>query len=152
MMRRIYQTTWQIDGTRLGALRREVFVVEQNVPEELEWDEFDAIAVHFACEDDVGKAIKGTARLVVDSGANKAIIGRLCVARPFRHQKIATQLMLQVIDHCRGQGYALIELHAQVYLQKFYEGLGFVAHGNAYMEAGIEHITMVQQLGNFACR
>jgi predicted GNAT family N-acyltransferase len=40
MKSRIYQTTWQLDGMRLGALRREVFVVEQNVPEELEWDEF----------------------------------------------------------------------------------------------------------------
>lgn len=138
----IFHTTWDKDGARLGKLRREVFVVEQGVPEELEWDEFDATAVHFACEA-AGGIVVGTARLVVDAPANRAIIGRLCVAKPFRHQKIATQLMREILEYCRARSYARIELHAQLYLRPFYESFGFGARGDVYLEAGLEHITMV---------
>jgi predicted GNAT family N-acyltransferase len=151
MKSRIYQTTWQLDGMRLGALRREVFVVEQNVPEELEWDEFDATAIHFACEDISSGGIIGTARLVKDSKANRAIIGRLCVAKPFRGQRLATRIMHEILAYCKLQRFMTIELHAQLYLENFYASLGFAAHGSVYLEAGIKHITMVQQLSNIAC-
>lgn len=144
MMPRIYRTTWNADGARLSALRHEIFVVEQNVPEELEWDEFDATAVHFACSDDSRGEIIGTARLVVDARMNKATIGRLCVAKSFRRQKIATLLMREILEYCRQRKFAIVELHAQLYLRGFYESFGFVAQGSAYMEAGIEHVTMVR--------
>lgn len=144
MKPQIYRTTWAKDGARLGALRREVFVREQNVPEELEWDEFDSTAIHFACEQDAGGEIIGTARLVVDARANKATIGRLCVAKSFRRQKVATLLMREILEYCRQRKFALIELHAQLYLRAFYESFGFVAQGSAYIEAGIGHLTMVR--------
>lgn len=135
----VLHTTWQKDGDRLAALRREVFVVEQNVPEELEWDEFDPGAIHFACEDKKGQII-ATARLIA-SGAG-ATIGRLCVAQTHRHQKIATRLMDEILTCCREMEVQSIELHAQLYLQAFYERCGFTAQGEVYLEAGIPHITM----------
>lgn len=138
----VFRTTWQKDGVRLGALRREVFVVEQHVPEELEWDEFDAGAIHFACEDDT-RQIVATARLVLT--AEKATIGRLCVAAPYRHRQIATRLMHEILTCCRELQVQTIELHAQLYLQAFYERCGFKALGETYPEAGIEHITMVKE-------
>jgi len=141
---RIYATTWRQDGNRLGAIRREVFIVEQQVPEELEWDEHDISAIHFACEEIPQTTIVGTARLVLDTRNSKATIGRLCVAKSFRHQKIATQLMHKVLAYCREQKFQSIELHAQLYLRAFYESFGFVAQGGIYMEAGIEHITMLR--------
>jgi len=135
----IFRTNWQKDGNRLGGLRHEVFVVEQNVPEELEWDEFDQGAIHFACEDENGRII-GTARLIVTG--DKGTIGRLCVAGPHRHQKMATRIMDEILSYCRELKVRTCELHAQLYLQAFYEHCGFTALGNAYLEAGIEHITM----------
>ena len=135
----IFRTAWEKDGDRLGALRRAVFVVEQNVPEELEWDEFDAQAIHFACEDNKHQIV-ATARLVIDG--KKATIGRLCVAAPYRHQKIATRLMQEILSYCRELRVRMVELHAQLYLQAFYERCGFTALGEIYLEAGIKHITM----------
>lgn len=139
----VFRTNWQADGDRLGALRHEVFVVEQNVPEELEWDEFDREAIHFACADENGKII-GTARLLIEPG--KAAIGRLCVARAHRHRKIATRIMDEVLSCCRELRVGTCELHAQCYLQAFYERCGFNALGEVYFEAGIEHITMRRSL------
>lgn len=137
----VFRTTWAKDGTRLGALRYEVFVIEQHVPEELEWDAHDAEAVHFACEDESGGKIIATARLVYEGSV--AVIGRLCVAKPHRGKKIATAIMLEALAYCRARGLTQIELHAQLYLQPFYESLGFNARGQVYLEAGIDHITMV---------
>ena len=135
----LFRTSWQKDGKRLGALRREVFIVEQNVPEELEWDEHDASAIHFACQNDEHQII-ATARLITETGA--ATIGRLCVAAPYRHQKIAMRLMDEMLGCCRELKVQTIELHAQLYLQAFYERCGFTARGEVYLEAGIEHITI----------
>lgn len=146
MKSRIFRTTWQNDAVRLGELRRKVFVIEQNVPEALEWDDHDAVAVHFACEDMAQRVIIGTARVVADGAGNKAIIGRLCVASEFRHHGVATSLMRRMLGYCRDTNFTIIELHAQLYLRVFYEGFGFIAEGATYLEAGIEHITMVSKL------
>ncbi len=144
MKPKIFSTTWAKDGERLGALRYEVFVIEQQVPEELEWDVHDAGAVHFACEDGTGEKIIATARLVREG--HVAVIGRLCVAKPYRQQKLATAMMQEALAYCRAHNLRQIELHAQLYLQPFYESLGFVARGQVYLEAGIEHITMLLSL------
>ncbi len=135
----IFRTNWQKDGERLGALRRAVFVVEQHVPEELEWDEFDQNAIHFACEDGRQQII-ATARLLV--ATDRATIGRLCVAAPYRRQKIATRLMAEILTYCAQNKLNTLELHAQTYLQAFYEHCGFSALGGVYLEAGIAHVTM----------
>ncbi len=149
MKSRIYTTTWQHDGARLGALRREVFVVEQEVPEELEWDEHDTAAIHFACEDGSPGIIIATARLVIDTESNKATIGRLCVESKFRRQKLATRLMQTILQYCEDRKFKIIELHAQLYLKAFYESFGFFSRGGIYREANIEHITMVMQHGEY---
>ena len=140
----VFLTTWAKDGKRLGALRYEVFVIEQKVPEELEWDIHDADAVHFACTDKAGEIIIATARLVREGSV--AVIGRLCVAKPYRGKKIASAIMHEALAYCRGHGLTQLELHAQLYLRPFYESLGFVARGQVYLEAGIEHITMTLSL------
>jgi predicted GNAT family N-acyltransferase len=140
----IYTTTWKKDSSRLAALRREVFIVEQSVSEELEWDEHDASAVHFICEDITEETTIGCARLVIDTNTRKATIGRLCVVKNFRRQNAATYLMQKMLAYCEDQKLLTIELHAQLYLRTFYENFDFVAQGNVYMEAGIEHITMIR--------
>lgn len=142
MNSRLFRTAWNEEGNRLGALRREVFVLEQKVPEELEWDEHDAGAIHFACEDLESGEIIATARLVVDS--QRGIIGRLCVAKPFRQRKIATHMMQKILVCCTELQLREIELHAQLYLQEFYERCGFTAQGETYIEAGIPHVTMLR--------
>lgn len=136
----IFRTTWAQEGERLGALRRQVFVVEQSVPEELEWDEFDASADHFACVETQLEKFVGTGRVVRLS--DRMLMGRLCVDKEFRRHSIATKLMHAMIEYCEEAKATLIELHAQLYLEQFYARFGFIAHGEKYLEAGIEHITM----------
>ena len=93
--------------------------------------------------DENGKII-GTARLLIAPG--KATIGRLCVSRDFRHRKIATRIMDEILSYCRELRLKTCELHAQLYLKAFYERCGFTALGEVYLEAGIEHITMHRSL------
>lgn len=143
---KILRTTWQKDGERLGRLRHNVFVSEQKVPEELEWDEHDAHAMHFACEDENHQNIVATARLVIEQ--KRGVLGRLCVAQEFRREKIATHLMNEILTCCHDLKLQVIELHAQLYLQPFYERFGFIAQGGVYLEAGIEHVTMLRSLSS----
>jgi len=126
----VFLTTWAKDAERLGALRYAVFVIEQKVPEELEWDIHDADAVHFACTDETGENIIATARLVREGSV--AVVGRLCVAKPHRGRKIATTIMHEVLAYCRAHSLMHLELHAQHYLRPFYESLGFVSRGQVY--------------------
>ena len=124
-------------------LRRQVFVVEQGVPPEVERDEHDATAAHAIAVQD-GNVV-ATGRMVFVSPA-EARIGRMAVAGPFRRRGIGSRVLSCLEDHARGQGKARILLHAQLPVFGFYVGHGYVSQGGEFLEAGIRHITMVKQL------
>lgn len=120
-------------------LRRIVFIDEQNVPEDLERDEYDATALHLLAELD--GVPMGTARIVFKDDFAK--VGRVCVTRDARGTGLGKELMLAVIDHAKAQdGVRKVILQAQISALGFYETLGFVAHGGIVMDAGIEHRDM----------
>ncbi len=77
---RIHQADWRRDRGNLGKIREQVFVQEQGVPPELEWDDQDAAALHLIAETGTGLAI-GTARMLADGH-----IGRMAVLPQWRHQ------------------------------------------------------------------
>lgn len=136
---RIRRTSWAQDQAPLSAIRRKVFIEEQHVPEDMEWDEFDDDSVHFLAEDN-GIAV-GCGRLL-PSGQ----ISRISVLEERRSEGIGRALLDAMIDEARSRGLKEVFLHAQTHATSFYEGAGFLVDGGIFVEAGIPHRLMVKSL------
>ena len=130
------EVSWRGHERDLSSLRRTVFVHEQGVAEDEEWDGADPECRHFLAEDGNGLAI-GTARLM-PSGQ----IGRMAVLREWRGQGIGARLLKLAVDAARAANCPSVFLHAQSHAVGFYERAGFKATGKPFMEAGIEHCEM----------
>jgi len=124
------------------AVRHTVFVAGQGVPPEIERDGFDAEAIHMLAETD-GTTV-GTGRLVVRGDVG--VVGRMAVLSSARGAGIGTAILAALEQHAVAAGLAGTELHAQLPARRFYERAGYVAIGSAYLEAGLEHITMRKPL------
>lgn len=120
------------------ALRREVFVIEQGVPEELEVDEDDKIAAHLAAFSD-GHVI-GTLRIVRNERTAK--IGRMAVSAPSRKEGIGRELMEFAAAVASRDGAEEIVLAAQFTAREFYRKLGYMEEGAVFDDAGILHVMM----------
>jgi predicted GNAT family N-acyltransferase len=125
-------------------VRREVFVVEQKVPEEMERDEFDKKAIHVIAKD--GNQVVGTGRLIIEG--NNGHIGRLAVEKRYRHKDIGTGMMMKFEEEARKRNLSELYLHAQASAQKFYDVLGYVPRGEKFDEVGIEHVEMYKILSS----
>nr|WP_246389967.1 GNAT family N-acetyltransferase [Halomonas cerina] len=135
----IREGSWDELGQEATEIRRIVFIEEQRVPVEEEWDGLDDACRHFLAWLD-GDPV-GTARLLPD-----AHIGRVAVLEPYRGQGIGVALMRAAIEAARREGHSTVELAAQTHALAFYERLGFEAFGVTFMEAGILHRNMVHRL------
>lgn len=124
----------------LREIRLEVFVREQQVPESMEWDEFDVVSTHLLARDATGEPI-GCARLTPQGK-----IGRVAVRQPWRNLGIGAVLLRELIARGRTQGLAEIILYAQHAAVRFYEREGFVSFGDTFEEAGILHQAMRLEL------
>ena len=124
------------------ALRRTVFIEEQGVSEELEVDGLDGEAVHLLAVLD-GRPV-GTARILVHPAYGK--IGRVCVLGEMRGRGIGATLIRAAVEELRVRGVPQAKLGSQVHAVPFYEGLGFVAEGPVYDDAGIPHRDMTLAL------
>lgn len=126
-------------------VRRAVFIVEQRVPEELEIDEHDVdpttntTAVHVLVRVD-GRAV-ATGRLLLDrhAGDPNVHIGRVAVRAEERGKGRGRAVMKALHAEARARGLDGITLGAQFHAIGFYEGLGYVARGDVFLDAGIEH-------------
>jgi predicted GNAT family N-acyltransferase len=131
---------WEDDAPFIRIVRTAVFIQEQHVPAELEWDEFDAPSVHVLAEDVCGQPI-GTARLLQDGH-----IGRMAVMKEWRRQGIGSALLQKIITEMIDRGMAEAKLNAQVSAIGFYQKFGFQVSGNEFMDAKILHVKMIRQL------
>jgi predicted GNAT family N-acyltransferase len=131
---------WQQAYIEAFAIRKQVFIEEQGVPEAMEIDEYDPESQHALAY--VDTLVVGTARLVALS-AHEAQIGRMAVLSAFRHQGIGKALLTSLLRLAKDVGITELSLHAQVYAIPFYESFGFVADGPIYDEAGIPHRNMM---------
>ena len=126
---------WHQKQDTLKAIRKSVFIDEQHVPKDLEWDGQDDDCTHFLAS--VNATPVATARLTA-----KGQIGRMAVLREYRGTGIGSGLLAAVIEQARQSGFKQVFLHAQVNVISFYEKSGFSAEGDIFIDAGIEHRTM----------
>jgi len=134
-------------------VRKDVFVGEQGVPEDLEYDEYDAVAVHVLAVREDGVPL-GTGRLLygevaaakTDGDLSLGSLGRLAVTKDARGLGIGVALVRAIEDAARARGLAAVDLHAQTHALGFYERLGYEAYGPEYPEAGIPHRAMRRAL------
>jgi predicted GNAT family N-acyltransferase len=127
------------------ALRRDVFVDEQGVPEELEIDEHDEAALHLVAFD--GDRLVGVCRLVMGTPPTpRAKFGRLVVARDARGAGIGSALLGEAERRAHALGAQRMVLTAQTAAVGLYERAGYTARGDVFLDAGIEHVTMEKAL------
>jgi len=130
---------WADDKAALEKIRRAVFINEQKVPEELEWDEYDLSSTHFLVT--INDNPVAVARLKPDGQ-----IGRMAVLREYRHQGIGRKLLQYVLQNAARQKLQQLYLHAQVDAVAFYEKQGFTAYGDVFYEAEIAHRAMSKNI------
>jgi predicted GNAT family N-acyltransferase len=127
------------------AIRKEVFVKEQGVPLEDEFDQFDEltnnithILVYYGTEA-VGT---GRIRYVEDIGK----LERICILPNYRQYGLGKLIIQSLEDISIKQGFNKVKLHGQQQAEGFYQKLGYQATSDVFMEAGIPHIVMVKEL------
>lgn len=146
---RCYTKDWKSAKADLCTIRETVFIREQGVQVSEEWDGLDSSARHFLIEpaDTATPLVVGCARILEEpwQGSMALHIGRVAVLRPWRKLGVGTALMTTMLDWCSRKEHVhkLVFLHAQLGVIAFYEKLGFAATGPVFIDAGIEHRTMV---------
>ena len=135
---------WSQLQTLAAPLRTEVFVHEQQVPADMEWDEADHSALHCVAVNRMGMAL-ATGRLL-QHAPGVARIGRMAVKKSMRGSELGARVLQALMDAARARGDRSVLLHAQCSAEGFYKRAGFVPQGPVFEEAGIAHIEMVRAL------
>ncbi|WP_438951950.1 GNAT family N-acetyltransferase [Porticoccus sp.] len=139
----VEQTSWQNSNAQLKAIRYQVFVKEQHVPEEEEIDEYDLTAIHWLAYGPHDTAM-ATARMLPDGQ-----IGRMAVLEEYRQMGVGSAMMRKIIKYAVREGLQKLTLNAQIKALPFYEGLGFASEGEPFIDAGIPHKKMVLDLHQY---
>jgi len=132
----VRRSEWLVESTALRNIRTAVFVIEQQVPEDEEWDDMDPLCVHALAVDARGTAI-GTGRLTPDGK-----IGRMAVLKDWRGQGVGKALLQFLVQVARERGLPECYMNAQSHALPFYARHGFQVYGEEFMEAGIPHRCM----------
>ena len=136
---KICSGTWNELSHDAKTIRESVFMQEQHIAPEDEWDELDAVSIHFVVyEHDQAIA---TARLLANHS-----IGRVAVLKTHRGLKIGQQLMQAVIGYAKHEQRPFLKLSSQVHAIGFYQALGFKQQGESYLDCGIPHMDMYMAL------
>ena len=136
---RIVIGDWESVRDDAQRLRTEVFVIEQGVPIELEWDESDEVSIHAVVYGEDNQPI-ATGRLLPDGH-----IGRMAVQKALRGTGIGRFLLTSLLHEAQRLDHTTLVLHAQTYAVGFYLRHGFQPEGSEFMEAGIPHMLMRYQ-------
>ena len=136
--------SWSELKSCAAPLRTSVFVGEQEIAPELEWDEADETAFHAVVLNKLGQSV-ATGRLLQPS-RHVAQIGRMAVVKPLRGGHLGQMIVETLLEQARKRGDQKVILHAQCSAEGFYKRLGFTAHGDIFQDAGIDHIEMSMHL------
>ncbi len=136
--------SWAELGRDAQAIRTAVFVHEQRIPAEMEWDEADAVALHAVACNRLGVPL-ATGRLL-EHVPGVAKIGRMAVLASVRGSRIGRDVLEALMEVSRRRGDREVLLHAQRPAVPFYLRAGFTARGPEFEEAGIPHVEMTRAL------
>lgn len=128
--------SWHDGEPLLKSVREQVFIREQGITPELEWDNLDEGCRHALALSHKGDAI-GCGRMLTDGH-----IGRIAVLPQWRKQKVGTAIMEAFLDYARAHDYPQVDVDAQTQAVQFYRSFDFVEEGKVFMDAGLPHIKM----------
>ncbi|TAF67374.1 MAG: GNAT family N-acetyltransferase [Cytophagales bacterium] len=134
------------DQEKAFAIRQKVFVEEQQVPAEEEYDEYEQISTHFLATDEAENPC-GTARWRITEKGIK--LERFAVLAPYRGKGVGTALVKKVLEDIAEQtkqAPTLLYLHAQIQAMPLYQKFGFQPIGDKFEECNIEHFKMIKQV------
>jgi len=137
---RVIEAAWERDAAAIRSVRRRVFVEEQGIPENLEWDGRDADGCHVLAIAGPDEAV-ATGRLLADGR-----IGRMAVLREWRGRGIGSALLERLQCCAQDRGLRQVYVHAQLDVAGFYSRAGFQAYGQPFTTAAIPHIAMAKVL------
>lgn len=143
MKYQVRAASWASDRDAIRAVRERVFVVEQSVDPELEWDGLDEHCDHAVVSQPDGMVV-GTGRLVCSGTRGK--IGRMAVLEHCRGEGVGMAILEFLVQLARDQGLDEVELNAQTHALAFYARAGFIAEGPEFDEANIPHRHMTLAL------
>ena len=135
----VLQVSWQDMEPHLRHIRTKVFIEEQNVPEDLEWEEADLNAVHLLVKAE-GQYV-ATARLL-----NTGQIGRMAVLEPYRLSGLGSAMLVELLSIAEEKNMQSVVLNAQVDALAFYKKQGFKIESDVFDDAGIPHRKMSKSL------
>lgn len=119
-------------------VRGYVFVVEQEIDWEIEFDGLDDICVLFTAY--IDESPIGAARLF------KNKVGRVATLKEYRKQGVATLIMKKIEEYALKNNMKYLKLNAQLQVKDFYLHLGYIPEGEIFQEADIDHIKMTKEI------
>ncbi len=129
----IRTATWQEDRHEISFVRRQVFIVEQKIPESEEWDDADENSSHVLVFSEK-RDVVGTGRIEANGK-----IARLAVLAEYRGQGVGSAMLARLVEEARQRGFGQVYLHAQTHALNFYKKFGFVSDEEIFSEGGIPH-------------
>lgn len=124
------------------SVRTVVFVDEQNVPPELELDEFDEQAIHLIGYENETPTAASRVRFVENYGK----LERICVLKDERGKAYGSQMIKAMENIISSEGFSKAKLNAQSHALEFYQRLGYKTVSGEFIDAGIPHVTMIKEL------
>lgn len=133
----------QPEMEQVFSVRTQVFVNEQNVPEEEEIDHLEEESTHFLVTDDEGNP-SGAGRFRVVDGYGK--VERICILPEYRSKGVGNALMKAIEQFALSQQIEILKLNAQNQAIPFYEKLGYAVTSDEFLDAGIPHHAMKKHI------
>ncbi len=130
------------DYTDCFKIREEVFIKEQNISREDEYDGIDNKCSHIVGY--IKNEPVATGRIIVKN--NKHYLGRIAVIKKYRGKGYATELIKEMIIYLKRKKVSKVYLSSQLYVKELYEKIGFVTFGDIYLDCNIKHINMVYKI------
>ena len=143
-MVQVHVGSWHDFHKLASPLRTEVFVHEQKVPPEMEWDHDDETALHAVALNRMGMPL-ATGRLL-QHAPGVARIGRMAVKKQMRGSALGHRVLQALMNAAKDRGDTHVVLHAQCSAEGFYKRAGFEPNGAVFEEAGMAHIEMRRAL------
>lgn len=119
-------------------VRGKVFIIEQEIDWEIEFDGLDDICVLFTAY--IGSTPVGAARLY------KNKVGRVATLKEYRKQGVASKIMQSIETYAKENRFSILTLNAQLHVKDFYLNLGYLPVGDIFQEADIDHIKMTKEM------